>query len=302
MIRARVAICVLSLTAMPVWAVDLPLPGNAVEVARIEEEGVALDLPLGPWNGANVPTLGVEGDARRVVWQIPGQATARQIIEALRPALEDQGWRVVFECRDAVCGGYDFRFSTNTLPAPEMYVDLGNYRYLLAEKETGSALSLMVSQAGRIAFVQATEIDPAPVSEPALVASSKSVERTEEDLSGTLDREGRAALEGLVFESGAVTLGEGADDTLEAIAAYLDMHPDHRFAIVGHTDSQGSLDSNITLSERRARTVRRALIDVHDVSPAQIEARGIGSLAPRGSNESGEGRQANRRVEIVRID
>jgi OOP family OmpA-OmpF porin len=68
---------------------------------------------------------------------------------------------------------------------------------------------------------------------------------------------------------------------------------------VGHTDAQGGLETNIRLSRARAQAVRRYLIEELDVAPAQVEAEGIGYLAPRESNATPEGREANRRVEVV---
>jgi hypothetical protein len=72
---------------------------------------------------------------------------------------------------------------------------------------------------------------------------------------------------------------------------------------VGHTDAEGGRDSNIALSEARAEAVRRHLIDVTlGVNPAQLDAAGIGYLAPRATNETAGGREANRRVEVVLLD
>ena len=69
--------------------------------------------------------------------------------------------------------------------------------------------------------------------------------------------------------------------------------------LVGHTDAQGSLEANINLSRIRARAVRQFLISELDVSPGQVSAEGIGFLAPRSTNSTEDGRQSNRRVEVV---
>jgi outer membrane protein OmpA-like peptidoglycan-associated protein len=71
--------------------------------------------------------------------------------------------------------------------------------------------------------------------------------------------------------------------------------------IEGHTDSRGSDDYNIGLSERRARAVSSALAS-RGISDAQIQTLGRGKAYPVASNDTAEGRQQNRRVEIVFSD
>ena len=75
--------------------------------------------------------------------------------------------------------------------------------------------------------------------------------------------------------------------------------PDMRIALVGHTDTVGSLDGNIALSVSRARSVRQRLIDAYGIAPERLQSQGMGFLAPYTSNTTEEGREANRRVEAV---
>jgi OOP family OmpA-OmpF porin len=71
---------------------------------------------------------------------------------------------------------------------------------------------------------------------------------------------------------------------------------------VGHTDSRGGAESNVALSEARAQAVRDHLVERLGADPAQVETAGIGFLAPRATNATGEGREANRRVEVVLLE
>jgi len=68
---------------------------------------------------------------------------------------------------------------------------------------------------------------------------------------------------------------------------------------VGHTDAEGSLDGNIALSRRRAASVLERLVTAYQVDRRQMEAQGMGYLAPIASNLTEEGREANRRVEVI---
>ena len=94
-------------------------------------------------------------------------------------------------------------------------------------------------------------------------------------------------------------LGKGPFASVQSLADFLLAHPDISVAVVGHTDSVGSQDINIALSRQRAAAVRQRLIDAYDVDPAQVQAEGMGYLAPVASNLTAEGRELNRRVEAV---
>lgn len=82
-------------------------------------------------------------------------------------------------------------------------------------------------------------------------------------------------------------------------ADFLMQYPDAMVIVEGHTDSKGSEKYNQKLSERRAASVRNALIAQHGINPARITAVGFGELRPIGPNDTEEQRQANRRVMVV---
>ena len=111
--------------------------------------------------------------------------------------------------------------------------------------------------------------------------------------------DGHAILPDLVFETGADELVNGPYDSLAALAGFLGENPDLMITFVGHTDSIGELDQNIALSRRRAEAVRDRLLDRFEVAPGQVRAEGMGYLAPIASNLDAEGRERNRRVEVI---
>ena len=102
----------------------------------------------------------------------------------------------------------------------------------------------------------------------------------------------------VLFDTGSSTLKPGAREKLAKISGILLAHPGLTLQIEGHTDSVGSDDFNQQLSERRADSVRDFLAE-QGVSPSSISARGFGKTQPVASNDSPEGRQRNRRVELV---
>ena len=102
----------------------------------------------------------------------------------------------------------------------------------------------------------------------------------------------------VLFDSGRYTLKPGAREKLAKISGIVLAYPGLNLQIEGHTDNVGGEDFNQQLSERRAASVRDFLVQ-QGVSAASITARGLGKAQPVASNESAEGRQQNRRVELV---
>jgi outer membrane protein OmpA-like peptidoglycan-associated protein len=102
----------------------------------------------------------------------------------------------------------------------------------------------------------------------------------------------------VLFDTGSATLKPGAREKLAKISGILLAHPGLTLQIEGHTDSVGSDDFNQQLSERRADSVRDYLAE-QGVSASAMTARGFGKTQPVASNDTAEGRQRNRRVELV---
>jgi outer membrane protein OmpA-like peptidoglycan-associated protein len=102
----------------------------------------------------------------------------------------------------------------------------------------------------------------------------------------------------VLFDTGSYTLKPGAREKLAKISGILLAHPGLTLQIEGHTDSVGSDDFNQQLSERRADSVRDFLAE-NGVSASSITARGFGKAQPVATNDTADGRQRNRRVELV---
>lgn len=112
---------------------------------------------------------------------------------------------------------------------------------------------------------------------------------------------GRVATQGILFDSGSDRIKPESAPTLKEIAALLQEHAELRLRIEGHTDNVGAESANRTLSEQRAAAVREALMRDHQVDGARLESAGLGDTKPVAPNTTAEGRQNNRRVELVRL-
>jgi outer membrane protein OmpA-like peptidoglycan-associated protein len=108
-------------------------------------------------------------------------------------------------------------------------------------------------------------------------------------------------LSDVLFDTGQATLKPGADRALDRLAQFLKDSPGTHVIIEGHTDSVGTDDYNLGLSQRRAQAVADALRS-RGVSTDRTDTKGLGKAYPVASNETQAGRQQNRRVEIVFSD
>lgn len=278
------------------------------------ETGSAFDsysMPVGIWDRGDMPTRQVEGQLTQQAWRLEAAGlTTLQILRPLREQLRDAGYDVIFECQTEACGGFDFRFSVATLPPPEMEINIGDFRFLAAEKQTeaGAAyLSLFVSRSARAGFVQITRVTPAAgdaiaLPDPTTQLAAKPQRAVPADLSileKQLNGTGSAVLSDLAFDTGSSELALGDFASLQALADFLTRYPDRTVALVGHTDATGSLNANIALSKQRAGSVLDRLVSAYGVDRSRLAAEGMGYLAPIASNQTAAGRDANRRVAVI---
>ncbi|MCR9126366.1 MAG: OmpA family protein [Rhodobacteraceae bacterium] len=332
------AACALALAATAGWGGTLEMYTGARQIADRPTQLGNYRLPVAAYDGETVPSINLEGRITRESWRIEGGGiTSLQLLAPLRAQLRAQGFTVVFECEAQVCGGFDFRFGTEVIPAPDMHVDIRDYRFLAARRGTAEAVGILVSRGRSANYVQVIAVAPAPAAtgaaaappargavdpaqtpavgnQPALRGGDGDVpaeadagtgdapgdpERARRVMQETLLTRGHVVLGGLDFETGSNALASGQLPDLDILADILRSRPDLRVALVGHTDSVGSLEANIALSRSRAEAVRDRLVGDYGLPSTQIGAEGMGYLAPIASNLTPVGRDLNRRVEVI---
>ncbi len=304
-------------------AAALDLPENAVISRETQDGSATLALPVTAWSEESIDFAQRDGTVTRRAWRIPQSSlTTLQALEPIRQDLEERGFSVLFECETRVCGGFDFRFALDLLPEPEMHVNLGDFRYLAAERAGSEELigvvisrgagDLFLHEAHVTASASAdTPVEPKPIPAPRAPEASLSdpepsapviAGRNDDGLTGQLETQGHVVLEDLEFATGSAALEPRAFGSLVELAAWLNATPDATIVLVGHSDATGALAANVALSRQRAQSVVDRLVSAHDVAPGQLRAEGIGYLAPLASNATPEGRARNRRVEAVFVD
>ena len=126
-----------------------------------------------------------------------------------------------------------------------------------------------------------------------LLAQLNSILQTQDTARGLI-----VNMSDVLFDTGSSTLKPATREKLAKISGIVLAHPGLTLQIEGHTDSVGSDQMNQQLSERRADSVRDFLI-AQGVAGSSVSAKGFGKTQPVATNDTAEGRQKNRRVELV---
>lgn len=104
-------------------------------------------------------------------------------------------------------------------------------------------------------------------------------------------------LDNVYFDTDKATLRASSHEALDHLVEVLEMKPDMKIEIAGHTDNRGDDQYNLNLSQNRAENVKKYLVE-QGIDPKRIRAKGYGEAEPIESNSTEEGRQKNRRTEV----
>ena len=102
----------------------------------------------------------------------------------------------------------------------------------------------------------------------------------------------------VLFDSGKAGLKSGSSNHLDKLAQFLNAYPDRTAQIEGHTDDVGTDAANMFLSQRRAQAVKAFLV-AQGIAANRLDAAGKGEAVPLANNANADGRQQNRRVEVI---
>lgn len=121
------------------------------------------------------------------------------------------------------------------------------------------------------------------------------VERVDDGIVVTFDGENN----GIYFDTNKFNINSDSKATLDKMAGILMEYPDTNVLVIGHTDSQGADDYNMTLSKNRAQAVTNYLTNDKGLSAGRFTTNWYGETSPIATNDTPEGRAQNRRVNIV---
>lgn len=186
----------------------------------------------------------------------------------------------------------DERMATEIVTARVM-VDGAHAKVFINEKRISNVPRIELVRGDRITFEMWGRDDrPIYLGNIRLAAGGR-------DLYDDLIESGRAATHGILFDVNSDRIRPESTPTLEEIGEMLADHEDLRISIEGHTDSDGDDASNQALSEKRAAAVRSFLMAAYSIDAGRLESAGVGESQPVAPNDTPEGKQQNRRVELV---
>lgn len=249
----------------------------------------------------------VEGRHTRLTYQGPAGRSALEVIRNFQERLRGTGFELVFECAGGACaeGNAADRFFAAVAGDSGMstqFMDRVRHAVFRRAAPQGDAwVSLTVTEFGGTAtnpqvqpqaYIQVVEVRPMQTGQIVFVDAAA--------MQRSIDQTGRVALYGILFDFDRADIRPESRPTLEEIARYLRANPTVNLVVAGHTDNQGAFDYNVALSQRRAASVVQTLTRDFAIAAARLTPFGAGMAAPVAPNDNEEGRQRNRRVELVR--
>lgn len=273
-------------------------------------------VPLGPAKrGENdgfifTSSQKVEGAATRITYIAPEGKSAEEVIANYRELFKAKGFEPLYEAKDDDFGKYD-EF-VKAAKYDRVFESSGGPRRFIAGKLSGQSGDLYISvyaaentfwgfeiKVGKQEAKKGRTYYQVDVMETRPLTTSLVVMKAEE-MEGSISKNGRVALYGILFDHDKTDIKPESKPALEEISKLLKASPDLKILVVGHTDNQGEMKYNQDLSKRRAESVVKALTTEYGIAGGRLSAHGVGMLSPVASNDSEDGRAKNRRVELVK--
>lgn len=136
---------------------------------------------------------------------------------------------------------------------------------------------------------------------PAFYLSNLRIGAGQPDTRSKLLEQGRFVTNGILFDTNSDKIKPESFGLIKEIAAAIKESSGIKIKIVGHTDNEGSEETNLALSKKRAASVKKVLTEEFGIDDGQIVTDGKGASEPVGSNSTASGKAENRRVEFVKI-
>ena len=307
----NVRICVLSFLATTTLALpssafaddtpeshDHPLLHRYPGSEAMGQEGQFRDydegtLVLGKIKDDNKPakSQAVAGRIYSVQYHNPEKRSVFEVYKNYEQVLLKEGFQTAYSCSGADCGqggtidgrlqfadpSYQRRFLISRLPRPQGEV----WAEILVQAQGPTSQG----------DTQVEMIEVKPM-EGGMIAAGT--------LADDIAQNGHASVYGIYFDSGKSDVKPTSDATLKEIGKLMAAQPKLTLYVIGHTDSAGALDSNLTLSKARAKAVADALSARYGVAATRLRSDGVGPFCPVASNDTDEGKARNRRVELVK--
>lgn len=251
------------------------------EVKEFDEQQVVIGKVQ---QDGTVKTEKIEGKVTRIDYRDQDNRSSLERMRNYEEAFKKAGFEIIFNCNTEECGP-EIQIETIGYYPPERYLTA-----FLKRNEGNVWIGVFVS-AGPWTKIRIVEEKP---------METGMVKVTADVLKTNILKDGHMAVYGIYFDTGKSDIKPESAETIKEIATLLQKNPSLQIYIVGHTDNVGTLKDNMELSNKRAAAVVTELITRYNIEASRLEAGGVGPLAPVATNDTKEGKELNRRVEIVK--
>ena len=276
---------------------------GAVIAKYIHRDYDEIDVPLKAIEGQKLTNMTLSGRYTSIGYINPDNASIAAVFKSYSSALNKNGFEEIFNCNGKNECGYWFSPTFFRLPqlgslyGPDAE-EHSTSRYLLTKLSRPEGDVYVVLYVYSNTYDQTRTYLFVVESEP-LEDDLIKVDTDADGMAKALTDEGRIALYGIHFDTGKSTIKSESQTTINEISKLLKEQKDLKLIIVGHTDNQGELEYNMTLSQERAKSVVDTLVNDHGISAGRLKHWGVGYMSPMATNRSEDGRAKNRRVELV---
>lgn len=293
--------------------------------SKFEELNIALEkieFDYGTSAFKNTKRDKAEGQLTTLYYKLPADSTTLEAVRQYEAELKPGGYETLFSAEnDKLDDGYG-RFVQQIFPIAlktdqlqylhEFNKDEQRYAILKGKGKADNDIYVSIYafrlddvSTGFGKLVEAHKLEKGNVVARIDVLETKAMDtRMEvvksEEITKSIDTTGRIAIYGIYFDTDKADIKPESAESLAEMAKAI-TSSEGTFLIVGHTDNQGALDYNQTLSLKRATAVTTALASQHKIPASRIIPVGVGMAAPLAPNTDDKGRAKNRRVEIVKM-
>ena len=263
-----------------------------------------------------------EGELTTIYYKIPGDASTLEVVRQYEADLKPAGYETLFTAEnDKLDDGYG-RFVEQTFPTAKK-TDQLQYLHEFHTEEQRYAILKGQGKAGNTVYVSVYAFVLNDVStgfaklvENHKLAKGQTVVRVDiletkamesrmtvvksDEITSSIETTGRIAIYGVYFDTDKTDIKPESADSIAEIAKAI-TNGKGTYLIVGHTDNQGDLNYNQTLSLKRATAVTAVLTSEYKIPAERVLPVGVGMAAPLAPNTDEKGRAKNRRVEIVKM-
>jgi outer membrane protein OmpA-like peptidoglycan-associated protein len=262
-------------------AVQTAEDARAITVKRREEERLAQERAAAAEREATAKAQTAEAERAKLEAQLAAERAAREKAEA-----EAARAAALVQQQAAQASAENSRLAAEQASREKAAAEAARAS-ALAQQQAAQADAEKARKAAEQAEAEKTDL------RARLLAQLNTILQTRDSARGLI-----VNMSDVLFDTGSFTLKPGAREKLAKISGILLAHPGLILQIEGHTDSVGSDEYNQQLSDRRAGSVREFLVQ-QGVATGSVTAIGFGKMEPVASNDTAEGRQLNRRVELV---